>query len=110
MSNRQETLDLILRYLHDRYPDKYRHMTTELIHMQPYHKQIWAWWEALAHYRMNGYFSSLEQAPDGLKSMHVTENGVINNYSWIDGKYVYIQQWTKKFCEDVYGNRVPGTY
>lgn len=110
MSIVEDTNTLVLQYLKDKYPGKYDDMTDEKLRQQPYHKVVWTHWEALAHFGMSNYYTSLDKAPEGLKIISVTEGEEIISYEWRNGKYVYQQKWTREFCKAVYGERTPGTY
>ncbi|WP_207953324.1 hypothetical protein [Paenibacillus agricola] len=89
--------------------DQYRDMTAQQLSFHPYHKQVWAWWKALAYYGMNGNYERLEDAPNGMRSIWII--GKTNlNYIWKNGKYEYLQQITKEDCKNIYGDKTPGTY
>jgi hypothetical protein len=90
MSMTDEMNTLTIRYLQDKYPGKYDDITSEKLALQPYHKRIWTKWEAQAHYGLNHYYASLDKAPNGLPIISVTENGVINQYEWRNGRYEYL--------------------
>jgi hypothetical protein len=107
MSTIDELTELILKYLHDRYPGKYDSMTSERLLLQPYHTLIWTWWTALAYYKMSHRYMRLEDAPEGVQTIWVMTD-TNRNYIWKDGKYEYLQEFTKEECKGVYGDRIPG--
>lgn len=100
---------LILQYLHDKYPGKYNNMTIVLLRTQPYHKQVWAWWQAMAYYGINGNYERLEDATAGVRYISIMREKKIK-YELIDGKYIAYQEITKEECKGVYGDKTPGTY
>lgn len=99
---------LILQYLHDKFPDTYKDMTADKLRLQPYHKLIWTWWEAMAHYGMNGNYKRLEDAPDGLRYVTIMGDNRVQ-YELKNGKYVKYQVTTKEECKGVYGDKIPGS-
>lgn len=106
----QEKYNLILKYLNDKYPDRYNHMTIELLRTEPYYKQLWTWWTARAYYGDHTFFGRLEDTPEGLESIWIIDSKMKRNYVWKKGKYEYLQQLSKESCKEIYGDKTPGTY
>lgn len=100
---------LILKYLHDKYPGTYDTMTEQQLSSQPYHKQIWTQWQAMAHYGINGNYERLEDAQDGLRYVSIMGEKKVQ-YELVNGDYVAYQEITREECKGVYGEKTPGTY
>lgn len=80
---------------------KDRILTREEILAQPRYKRVWAWWQALAHYQMNNYYKRLEDAPDGISTIHVMGK-TCKMYKW-NNEYEFVQEMTKESCKGIYG-------
>jgi hypothetical protein len=79
-----------------------REWPVETITAQPYYKQIWAWWSALAYYKIRHHYLRLEDAPDGIPSIEVMGD-TQKMYMWRKGKYEFVQEFTLEFCKEIYG-------
>lgn len=99
MELNKEAATLIQNHLRD---TTGREWTIETITAQPYYKQVWAWWKALAHYKMHDDYERLEDASEGIKSVTVMDD-TRKMYMWREGKYVFIQETTEKDCKSAYG-------
>ncbi|MDB5054029.1 MAG: hypothetical protein JWM44_2079 [Bacilli bacterium] len=97
MSFVRECAELIQRHLRDAVN---RELTLEEIFERPYHRRVWAWWEALAFYKLQDHYKRLEDAPDGLSTITIIGKTALM-YQW-KGKYVFLQEITRKDAEKFY--------
>lgn len=65
---------------------------------------VWGWWMALAYYKMNGYYMSKEDVPEGLDHYSVIDE-VLTKY-WTERGKLKSQVITKADCKSFYGSSV----
>ena len=75
----------------------------EEILAEPRYERVWAYWNALAYFRMHDHYLTLEEAPEGIKWITVMD-GTCKNYKWKNGKYEFAQELTKEDCKSIYGS------
>jgi hypothetical protein len=78
-----------------------REWPIDTITAQPYYKQVWAWWSALAYFKIDDSYERLEDAPEGISSITIMGD-TRKLYKWRNG-YKLIQEITEDECKGHYG-------
>jgi hypothetical protein len=102
MSYTTEMYNLIIRFTKD---SKGKEITLDDLYKLPYWRCVWGSWRAKAYYKMDGYYESLSDVPEGLEDYIIMTDKVNTKYGTFNGRHPYVQLMTKEYCKEVYGSK-----
>ena len=89
----QEVSELVCRYIKEtRGEDITPH---DLLYNHEWWKIVGMWYEALAHYKLKGFYRSLDEAPPGDnedQAIFIRTGGKNREYRWKNGVWKFLQE------------------